>query len=291
MSCFHPIRGVRLPGGQVLTDPGPEGEREIAVVACGRCIGCLERRGRDWAVRMTHEAQGHERNCFVTLTLNEESLPKNQSLDIEIWKKFAKRLRKRKGKFRYFQCGEYGPQTLRPHWHACLFSMDFEDRKEAPPSKSGAEMWTSKELEEIWGLGNCTVQDFTMTTAAYVAGYVVGKDFTGRTLERVNEETGEVWTVKPETATMSRNPGLGANFFKKYCSDIFPHDYVVMSGGKKMSVPRYYDKQLDEETFEKIKKKRKQDAWKRREDETEERRKVREQVAYARRKFYHGKRM
>lgn len=240
---------------------------------------------------MMHEAQGHEKNCFVTLTFDEEHLPENHSLDIETWKKFAKRLRRKKGKLKYFQCGEYGPQTLRPHHHACLFGISFDDRKEAPPSKSGAEMWTSKELDEIWENGNCTVQDFTLTTAAYVAGYVLGKDFTGRTLERVNEETGEVWNVKPETATMSRNPGLGSDWFDRWKGDVFPHDYIVATGGTKMSVPRYYDKKLDELEFEEIKEKRRQAAWKNRKDETPERRKVREQVAYAKRKFYHGKRM
>ena len=46
------------------------------------------------------------------------------------FKKFMKRLRKRfKGKrIRFYMCGEYGEQFDRPHFHACIFGVDFPDK-------------------------------------------------------------------------------------------------------------------------------------------------------------------
>lgn len=36
-------------------------------------------------------------------------------------------------------------------------------------------------------------------------------------------------------------PGIGYEWFQKYYSDVYPHDYVVFNG-RKYRPPRYYDK-------------------------------------------------
>ena len=41
---------------------------------CGRCIGCRLDRSKQWAIRLMHEAQQHNKNSFITLTLNEQTL-------------------------------------------------------------------------------------------------------------------------------------------------------------------------------------------------------------------------
>lgn len=68
-------------------------------ISCGKCHDCMLSRTRDWAIRVLHEAQApHEVStdaCFVTLTYDEEHLPASGGLEVEDWKLFAKRLRKR----------------------------------------------------------------------------------------------------------------------------------------------------------------------------------------------------
>lgn len=275
---FSPLDGYSGPGMK-------------AEVACGRCIGCLERRKRDWAVRMMHEAQGHKLNSFITLTYDPEHLPLDGSLNVKHWQKFAKRLRMQKGPFRFYHCGEYGPLTQRPHYHACLFGMAFEDQVETGASKSGQPMFGSADLMEIWKCGIATVQAFSMETAAYVAGYAVKKDFSKKSLERLDPLTGECWDVKPEYATMSRRPGIGAEWLKRFKSDVYPHDYVVTAAGTKVSPPRYYDSFLSEAESLEVKDLRRRRSWKRASDETPERRLTREAVAKSKYDFFHGTRM
>jgi hypothetical protein len=57
---------------------------------------------------------------------------------------------------------------------------------------------------------------------------------------------------------MSRKPGIGKEWFDKYKSDVYPHDYVVVKKHK-IRPPRYYDKLLPEEELAKIKEKRQEE--------------------------------
>jgi hypothetical protein len=40
---------------------------------------------------------------------------------------------------------------------------------------------------------------------------------------------------------MSLKPGIGYEWYKKYRSDVYPHDYVVIRG-QKVKPPKFYDK-------------------------------------------------
>lgn len=194
----------------------------------------------------------HERNCFITLTYDEENLPNDRSVDVKHWQKFAKKLRKEMGPFRFLHCGEYGDLTHRAHYHACLFGIDFgEDRVEL--AKDGDHTkWVSPTLQKIWGKGICQIGSLTYDSAAYVARYVL-KKYTGKNAAEhyremeVDEETGEIldeWTVRPEYATMSRRPGLGEKWFKKFHEDVYPDDFVIMKG-QKFRPPKYYDQLME----------------------------------------------
>jgi len=92
--------------------------------------------------------------------------------------------------------------------------------------------------------------------------------------------TGEIIQRQPEYITMSRRPGIGAKFYEKFTSDIFPEDFVI-NRGKKIKVPKYYDRQLEKENpelLEQIKTRRQRSAAKRKADNTPERLRVRETV-------------
>lgn len=225
---------------------------------CGRCVGCRDRRAREWALRCVHEAQMHTHNSFITLTYSPEDLPNDGGLRIGDFQRFCKRLRKRMGAFRFYHCGEYGEQNLRPHYHAILFGLDFhQDRVQVQATPY--PRFRSETLTEIWGLGHTDIGSVTYESAAYVARYVHKGSSSGARLQadstdvvdkytRVDPATGETWQVPPEYSTMSRGGrggqgGIGAPWFRKYHGDVYPSDQVVHNG-RKFPVPRFYDEQF-----------------------------------------------
>lgn len=108
-------------------------------VPCGKCIECLKDKQNSWKIRLTEESRDHLFVYFFTLTYNDESAPyvynengekvlQLNKNDVQLW---IKRLRmryerkfKRKIDLKYFVCGEYGPNTGRPHYHGIFFTND-----------------------------------------------------------------------------------------------------------------------------------------------------------------------
>lgn len=223
---------------------------------CGRCMGCRLERSRQWAMRCMHEASLYEDNCFITLTYRTEDLPDDLSLRKEDFQKFMKRLRQayKDVKIRYFMCGEYGEDFGRPHYHACLFGFDFPDKVHWK-TVNGHKLYTSKSLEEIWGLGYCPIGSLTFDSAAYVARYCTKKITGDKAKEHYQGR-------QPEYACMSLKPGIGFGWYEKWKKDCFPSDYLVVNGVK-CKPPRFYDKQLEKEDpvlFEQIKHSRQESA-------------------------------
>lgn len=213
---------------------------------------------RAWAMRCVHESLLHEESCFVTLTYDQDHVPRDGSLRKRDWQLFAKRLRRLCGPFRFFAAGEYGSLNRRPHYHALLFGMSF--RKERIELASGR--WTSPTLMERWGQGQVDVGDVSPKSAAYVASYSVKKqrDLVSRErLTRYDGETGEYWEVAPEFVLMSRRPGLGSDWIARFKSDVYPADEVVIEGTRDRP-PRFYDSRLPEAELEALKGKRAQAA-------------------------------
>ena len=241
-------------------------------VPCGGCLGCRLDRSQELAIRCVHEAQMHQKNCFVTLTYDSENVPIDGSLSKSHFPAFMKRLRKKyEGtEIRYLYCGEYGERLERPHYHACLFGIDFDDDwVQHGANDRGDIHYTSDTLAKLWGKGFCTVGELNFETAAYTARYVM-KKVTGPTAEehyyRDNPLTGECYKLQPEFCKWSlgrkKGDGLGARFFKRYKTDFFPADQCPVPGkGVYNRIPRYYEKIYEEEnpdTFGEIKKRRKQ---------------------------------
>lgn len=186
-------------------------------------------------------------SSFVTLTYSDECL-QSPSLNYRDYQLFMKRLRKRFGPVRFFMCGEYGETTWRPHFHACLFGVFFEDR-EVFSTRQGVTLWTSRTLSALWPHGHSTFGAVTYESAAYVARYVVKKitgDAADAHYQVCHPDTGELVPVVPEFAQMSRRPGVGKPWFEKFHSDVFGRDAVVLPGGVKVRPPRYYRELLDQ---------------------------------------------
>lgn len=222
-------------------------------VRCGVCVGCRVVRSQEWAIRSVHEAQMHERSSFLTLTYSDDDLPRDLSVDVRHWQSFAKRVRKKCGSFRFLHCGEYGGKYNRPHYHALVFGLDWmQDALEVDKNEHGQPLFSSPSLDALWQKGITIQGEVTMQSARYVAGYIRKKITGKRSLEHYNHvdsDTGEVFHVKPEYSTMSRNPGLGTSWFKKYWPDVYPADRVVING-KTYRPPGFYDRLLERDVPE-----------------------------------------
>lgn len=238
-------------------------------------------------MRCVHEAALWQNNCFVTLTYNDEHLPEDRSLHYRDFQLFKKRLIKQQNRsnIRFYMCGEYGETYGRPHWHACFFNLDFDDLEPFRGSGKSA-LFTSQTLARLWTAGYATVGRVTFDSAAYVARYVM-KKVTGEPAaahyEWIDQETGEIHDRRPEFNKMSLKPGIGRNWFERYKHEVYPDDFVVMSG-RKVKPPRYYDGLYELEypsDFRQIRFKRKSVARSKSEDATPERLAVREKVAKA----------
>lgn len=234
-----------------------------------------------WAIRSVHEAQEHDQNSFITLTYSEEMLPWDGSLIKSHFQTFIRDLRYafNPTKVRYYMCGEYGEKLSRPHYHACLFGIDFPD-KEIWSENEGILTYTSPMLERIWGKGFCTLGELNFDTAAYTARYITKKVMGDQSQDHYQTtcvHTGNLINLEPEYTTMSRKPGVGLTWFEKYKTDVYPSDFLIHSGHQ-IKVPRYYDNQLPEDHLEDFKKLRKQRAFKDRENNTPERLAVREKI-------------
>lgn len=254
-------------------------------LGCGQCIGCRLEKSRQWAVRCLHEASLYESSCMVTLTYDDEHLPLMGSLDRRAVPLFLKRLRKATGPFRYFQVGEYGELTMRPHYHALLFGKDFADKVRVNRTEEYPE-WTSETLESTWGSGRCLIGSVTFESAAYVARYVTkkvtGRDAVGGHYELVDTSTGEVHALEPEYGTMSRRPGLGKGWYERFGEGVERHDSVVVRG-REAKPPRFYDGLLEERSpFALWMAKRERELARKPENETEDRLVAREAVAKSR---------
>jgi len=203
---------------------------------------------------MMHEAQLHEENSFITLTYDDKKIPQYGSLNKAHMVKFMKDLRYQvhPKKIKFFQCGEYGDETQRPHHHAILFNHDFED-KNLYSKRDGIINYSSEHLDSIWQHGMCITGDVTFESCAYVARYVT-KKMTGKGAEELNEaglkyyeritEDGQIIQLEPEYATMSRGgtsgKGLSYEWYQRYKNEVYPADSVVFNGYE-IKPPAYYD--------------------------------------------------
>lgn len=297
MPCFHPLRAFKTLGGDVVF---AELKRHDIVtrldLACGRCMGCRLDRAHDWAVRCLHEAQLHKENCFVTLTYEADELGRApQTLNYDHFRLFIKRTRHwaRRAlprlesgprKLRFYMCGEYGEQLDRPHYHACLFGIDFPDKRVWSETKG---TYTSETLEQLWGHGFCTIGAITYESASYTARYITDKitgDLAEKHYEYIDHNTGEIKHRKPQFNKMSLKPGIGANWIDRFTTDVYPHGAVVVNG-RETRPPKYYDKRFKKthpDDYEDLAWQRERRALENHGERTEERLKVRETVLRAR---------
>lgn len=236
MSCFNPLYVTYIDGkfgrfcGQLsrtaLQDPNLNNAHcQVVPVPCGKCEGCRLDRSRAWADRMLLEFEHPAGDLpartaiFITLTYDDNHIPmvkctdgqyrgNLQVCDVQL---FIKRLRKYVAptKLRYFLCGEYGEHTFRPHYHMILFGLNgfFDEVPYSVPVPDRETDMYSETLSNLWSHGNVIYSKASYQTFAYVARYVLKKQF--------GSDDGNLFYRgrKPPFVTMSRRPGIGMTYF------------------------------------------------------------------------------
>ena len=257
----------------------------MVLTPCGRCAGCNRDYSRQWAQRITAEAQMHDSNCMVTFTYDDDHLPDNASLVPDHMTKLFKDLRNKGFKFSYYYCGEYGESTFRPHYHVAFFGVDFSETF-VRTSGSGFPLYSSSLLDAVWARGFTITNELNSSTAAYIANYVNKKlrgEFRGLAAadfdlidsvladaKRPNRSTASYnkfarkfldsfqWR-EPEFSRMSKRPAIGRRWFFKFYKDLYPSDQFVFPDGFVSKPARYFDKLLEEfypDLFHSVKQKR-----------------------------------
>lgn len=291
MACYHPLHAFLVQGKVRFSVPSDRAGVPIKL-PCRQCIGCRLVYSRENAIRIMHENALHDSSSFITLTYDNDRVPRSEchaisSLYYRHFQLFCKRMREKIKPFRFFMCGEYGDDFQRAHFHACIFGIGFDDKYYWRQSPAGFPLYRSPLLESLWDFGNAEIGELSFDSAAYVARYVC-KKVTGELAESHYEQldlsSGEICRRVPEFANMSRRPGIGAGWIEKYCGDVYPEDEVVFKG-QAYKPPRYYDeyyKRVAPEVLDLIKFERKRAAAACVEDVTPARLLVREQCAQAR---------
>lgn len=245
MSCFNPVKGYeREDGSFSFTNLRRDRAKGSMLVPCGnRCEGCLADRASAWADRAVLELRTSGGvGCFLTLTYDDEHKPEGFAFRYEDVQRFLKRVRRRRpcARVSFVACGEHGEQTLRQHYHLCVFGTDFDRTEVFGKGDSGSLVYLSAELSELWPYGNALVGDLTRESARYVAAYAVKRDAPRRAVDPV---TGELVELPFPFLTCSNRPAIGLAALERWPAD-FLSGSIVRNDGSTGSLPRFFRKRL-----------------------------------------------
>lgn len=246
--------------------------KSVKMIPCGQCISCRLNKSRDWANRIMLEAKEFACNYFVTLTYEDQYLPIKRcyndetgeiitgfTLKKEDLEKFNHDLRQYwKRKFnhdgiRYYSCGEYGSENLRPHYHCIIFNLPhLSDLKIYRVTETGSILYTSETISNIWKKGYVVIGEVTWESASYVARYVMKKKF-GKEADQYYKSMAKI----PEFTTMSRMPGIGRNYYEANKETIYATDEIFIQGSKGIigtKPSKYFDRLYEQDHPEEYKK-------------------------------------
>lgn len=162
--------------------------------SCGGCYACRINDRREWTGRLLLESFFYPETSFVTLTYEDEFLPRLDDGTPILCRKDFKSFLRQFGRspygpnFRWYGVGEYGDESARPHYHFILYGVGFgwaDEVARAWSKRIKPEDVTDKHIKEkrIIRVGNKhrILRGFTTMThlvperAAYAARYVVKK--------------------------------------------------------------------------------------------------------------------
>lgn len=196
-------------------------------VPCGYCMACRIAKTREWTVRLIHELSCWDKSSFVTLTYDDDNLPADASIHKMDLQNFFKRLRKDVSPIRYYACGEYGDLTNRPHYHAIIFGVNFNEQEI---------------IEENWKKGFVSTGTVTADSCQYVCGYI---------RKKLNGDYAKVAYGPRETPFALMSKSLGKDWLSRNISQVEALKRCTVHG-KNYGLPLYYKRQLSEKTTEEL---------------------------------------
>lgn len=260
--------------GEVYTRP--------VILPCGQCLQCRCQYAQQWAARIMMEAQYHDHSYMITLTYDDEHVPRTwpyteswehtvrycdprsghvrltkskqyrgdevMTLNPKDLQDFVKRLRRdqeyhHSNTIRYYAVGEYGSQYHRPHYHIIVFGLILDDIVEIGRNAHGTILHDSATIRKIWGKGITEVSPMNWQDAAYCARYTTKK------LGKAETDFYVENCLVPEFTRMSLKPAIGAQYYEDHKDEIYEFDRIHLStvnGGRTVKPPRYYDKLYDD---------------------------------------------
>ncbi len=211
------------------------------MIPCGKCAYCMMQYSNQWAHRCSLEAKQYKENYFITLTYDNENLPRQKkindhtgeieeynSLNKEHLKKFIKGIRNyyyRKYKhtgIKFLACGEYGEKGGRPHYHLIMFNLPMEDLKPKFINKKGEQYWTSETIENIWKKGLTIATEYSWNTGEYIARYLSKRADTNWDANYYKDRR-----LVKEYITMSN--GIGKKYLEENKEEILDNDKVMIN--------------------------------------------------------------
>lgn len=213
MCCYHPIEVV------------DKHTKITRLVPCGKCIGCLKDYQNSWKIRLNDTIKQYNYVAvFFTLTYDRTKVVDtgyddefckhtpfgklhDQDRVLTVWKddvlKWLRRCRRRMNyyygcqkDYKYFLTAEYGPSTLRPHYHGIItISKEDFERFFLPD-------WKNKSIRKRY----IYPKNLRRKMGKYYYKNVPNKHFKGNV-------DYEVVVFDEE-----KSPGACANYISKYCS-------------------------------------------------------------------------
>lgn len=262
---------LQRPEAEIIKKEYPYLGSLMQQVPCGKCINCRLAYSRDWANRCMAELKTAQNAYFLTLTYDNEHLefapyvdPETGVLETrpvlvpEHLQRYLKRIRRAAerrgfGNIRFFACGEYGEETQRPHYHVILYNVPnvlIDKPKKWCDSTPEAPLWYSDTLSRFWPYGYTVFGDVNWETCAYVARYITKKQLgkSKQAQEKAQEQFFPDFPWVPEFVRMSRNPGIGREYFEAHKDEIYRTDelFVPIKGIIQAVRPaKYYDRLYD----------------------------------------------
>lgn len=199
--------------------------KEHMYVPCGHCVACRIAKSREWSIRLLGELNYWISACFLTLTYDELHVPLSlKKRDLQLfWKRLRKVVEPRK--IKYFSCGEYGEIYGRPHYHAIVFGVDWNDEDV---------------IDKCWNKGFIKVGGVTAKSISYVTSYVMKK-------WSKDEEKKQYEEIGMEAPFQLVSRGLGLQFALDNHVQL-QDDLGTTFNGKRVGLPRYYVRKLDIDT-------------------------------------------
>ncbi len=244
MMCKYPIKAIRkqnkliiLNIDEIKKDCQTTFARAAVFLPCRQCLMCRWEQYHDWSLRCKLEAKRYNSNLFVTLTYEESPIIVKKSELQRFMKNLRTHFERHLGLtgIRFFGCGEYGKENLRPHYHIIIFNCPrFGDEKFYKKDKAGYPLYKSETIERLWGKGFCTIGGVSDKSIEYVTRTFIKSYY----IKPPNKNA-------PAFVSMSKQGGIGMQYLTEHFDEIIENGFIEYDG-RLYRIPYAYNRKIEE---------------------------------------------